>query len=172
MFSWHSLSQNFYQLAASSHPTPVAAVFLCGNSNVMSSKIPLCRFPSSEIPQLHLRVQTRWAGIWVRGSTTWTSLSSKSRRIIWWVWDVSSPGFLAMDYDIWHIWFGFFYSTLASHHAGTHALDHTCTNLIVGCTCVPAAHLVVLKMHALNISHVNICVISTGARLEHSSGPQ
>ena len=50
----------------------------------------------------------------------------------------------------------------------THTLAHTCANWIVGSTCVPADQLVLLKMHALNIRHVHICVISTGARLERS----
>lgn len=51
------------------------------------------------------------------------------------------------------------------HHA------HTRAHQIAGSTCVPGDQLV-LKMHALNISHVNICVISTGARLELSREPQ
>lgn len=53
---------------------------------------------SSEIPRL-FRVQTKWAGIQVRGSRTWTPSSSKSRRTMWWVF----PPLLSQPCEICYI---------------------------------------------------------------------
>lgn len=48
----------------------------------------------------------------------------------------------------------------------THTPPRTCSNQIFGRSRVPADQLALLKMRALHIRHVHICVISTGARLE------
>lgn len=57
----------------------------------------------------------------------------------------------------------------------THTLSHACTHCrytVLGGTRVPGDQLVLLKMHGLNISHVNICVISTVERLVQSRETQ
>lgn len=73
---------------------------------------------------------------------------------------LNSPSLLTWDYGMGT--FDLDFSTLpllcilqACTHSGSHTHKPD--------SCVPEAHLVLPKMHALHISHVNICVISTGA---------
>lgn len=173
MFSCRSLSQDFHQLAAShSVPHTTLYLFVCSWTAEMSSKLSLCRVPLSEIPQLHL--QRKWAGIRVRGRRTWTFSSSESKHITRWVQNVSSCCFSSTsyimspnrrlsfprDYCIWTLDFSTLLTFLC-HPSRAHGLTHA---QIVGTTCVTADHWVPLKMHALNIRHVHMCVISRGAR--------
>lgn len=67
---------------------------------------------------------------------------------------LSFPSLSTSDYDIWT--FNLDFSILPQFASSvTHTLAHTCADQIVGSTCVPADQLVLLKMHALNISHVH-----------------
>lgn len=53
-----------------------------------------------------------------------------------------------------------------------HTLDHACSEQLFSRARVPEDEVALLKMYALNIQHVHICVIGTGARLERSREQQ